>query len=212
MHDILCLDVLFLLLFYSHPAVSSEYYPENSVACLNQPTDMDVVACRKAMAGNLNCFQKEYCVLNGKGSLNQARVIVPFTSNTMVINQCSDQDAAKRIGMTCDTFPGYMGGYPLFSPLKWDDEWEQYTCIQNSSNTYCDKWESYESSEDEYELGVYTCQSTAVSTNGVTYCESFTSVQEERTKCDRYAVCAFCILFFFNTFICLSILVRVGFL
>ena len=213
MYNILCLDILFLLQLYSlYTVESSEYYPENSVACANQPTDKDVVACRKAMAGNLNCFQKDYCVLGGEGSMSQASMIVPFTSNMMTISKCSDQDAAKRIGMTCDTFPGYMGGYPMFSPLKWDDEWERYTCIQNSSNTYCNKWESYEDSVDEYELGVYTCTSTAVSTNGVTYCESFTSVQEERKKCDQYTVCVFFFTLCFNKFIYLSMLVGVGFL
>lgn len=165
----------------------SEYYPENAISCRDELTDKDEVACRKVLAGNLNCFQKDYCVTGGKGDMSQAEVIVPFNSHVMTIAKCSDQDGAKRIGMTCDGWPGYMGGYPMYSPLKWDDEWEKYTCLQN--NTLCTEWESYEDSPTEYEIGTYTCQSTAVSTNGIMYCESFTSVQVETKKCGDSAVC-----------------------
>ncbi|KAL3903697.1 MAG: hypothetical protein SGILL_010349, partial [Bacillariaceae sp.] len=87
----------------------------------------------------------------------------------MPVYQCSDSDAARRIGMTCNDFPGWNGGWPILAGgIRWDDEWESYSCVETSAGdtnssivggSFCQQWRNKENSAHEYELGLYECKS-----------------------------------------------------
>lgn len=138
---------------------SQETYPQNSAICDRRypVSDKDRLNCRKDLSGGLECHKPDACT--------------EF--------DCPDADVARRAGMTCgNAFPHYNGGYPM-SAIHWDDENEEYNCLESSPNfTFCQRWETVEESADEYELGDCECQED----NGA-HCTRWTCRQRETKKC-----------------------------
>ena len=171
-------------------AVGATYSPENAVSCANMIDPKEALRCRKNHAGNLQCRDKTRCTI-GSGDLHTIKLQNPKlelgVNYIQDVHICSDDDTSYRTGHQCHDFPYYMGGYPL-GPLLWDQEWEQYDCVSNSTS-YCSEWHMYEYSSYEYEIGIYTCQETKNSTFGHTYCSKFASVQRETAKCGKGEGC-----------------------
>lgn len=76
---------------------------------------------------------------------------------------CTDKEAALTIGMTCNKFPVYNGGYPL-SNIEWVKTEVVYNCFIDNGN-YCVMWKSIEQGYTsgnndyiyDYKLGIYNC-------------------------------------------------------
>ena len=153
---------LYGLLLSGTPGASSEMYPDPARYCKNYA---DEVGCRERHSGGLHCRDTSKCNLGN----------------------CSDADAARRVGMTCAGFPWWNGGWPL-SSLHWDDEREFYECdttaSPSSTSDYCSQWITIEDSEDEWEVGVCKCtQGRNDNEFGRPYCANWTCEQVEVDKC-----------------------------
>jgi len=153
---------LFGLLLSGTPVASSEMYPDPARYCKNYA---DEVGCRERHSGGLHCRDTSKCNLGN----------------------CSDADAARRVGMTCAGFPWWNGGWPL-SALHWDEEREFYECdttaSPSSTSDYCSQWITIEDSEDEWEVGVCKCtQGRNDNELGRPYCANWTCEQVEVDKC-----------------------------
>ena len=152
--------------------------------------------CKKNYAGNLQCKDLTACNERFSTTMRNGGGVNPYTGNAISFSLCSDKEAARRIGMTCKKFPWYNGGYPMMAELDWDAEWEIFDCTQTKSYTvngmtysYCHEWNDKEYGTDEYELGTFTCQTTAKSSDGSTYCKTWTSIQRETKMCSGASSC-----------------------
>mmetsp|Transcript_4728 Transcript_4728/g.5386 ORF Transcript_4728/g.5386 Transcript_4728/m.5386 type:complete len:446 (+) Transcript_4728:234-1571(+) len=178
----------FILLAVVIPAYAEAGY-DSANLCNKNIDPKDEYKCRKRRAWGGYCSDRTQCTSNETG-LYIEELPVPF-ENALAIRRvlrCRDENIALRIGMICDSFPGYYGGYPVREILL-DEEWEQYSCLAyNPSNEYCSEWESYEDSPTEYEVGVYTCDEEGKTITNVSYCSKWSSVQTERKKCEQGGV------------------------
>ena len=96
------------------------------------------------------------------------------------ITDCSDKDAARRAGNTCNGWPYYNGGYPI-SEVKWDEEEERYECeVVAQNGLYCESWTADEFSSGEQERG--SCGCVAESDNGK-FCAEWDCIQTETDAC-----------------------------
>jgi hypothetical protein len=173
--------LLLIIFTFIFAGAKYDYEPENAISCSDIHDSKEANQCRKNHAGGLQCRDKTRCTLES-GDLNTMHVIDPLSGHELDVFYCSNDGASYRTGHQCNDYPYYMGGYPM-GPIYWDDEWETYDCVRNSSS-YCNEWESFEYSPIEYELGIFTCQKTAISSLNHTYCLEFTSVQRETKYCD----------------------------
>ncbi|KAL7576495.1 hypothetical protein ACA910_017998 [Epithemia clementina (nom. ined.)] len=141
--------------------------------------------CRKNRAANLWCRDFSKCQY-GSPSLETRTYAHPTTGRLMEVMHCSDEDVARRVGMTCNNFPFYNGGYPVLSKgIDWDDEWEQYECTEiNLHGNVCMSWSSKEQSRTEYEIGYSNCTQIAETAAGYHYCQTWKTRQRETKKCD----------------------------
>lgn len=176
---------------------SSEYPTGNAGFCDGIQDAAKQLACRKHRAGSLYCSDRTQC--QNVDSLTEKILHPPYrprlqqlqedlleggTELFLPVYTCSDHDAARRIGMTCNNFPYYNGGYPMMAGgIKWDDEWEFYHCTNVTSNDKCAVWSGREDSEGEYEIGTFTCQKFGVTDLGFSFCQAWSSVQRETKKC-----------------------------
>lgn len=95
-------------------------------------------------------------------------------------DDCSDEQAAYRVGNLCRAFPGYNGGFPM-DKILWDYEKESYECTKLSNNLrYCEEWVSLEDSINEYEKGFGRCVEESENGN---YCQKWRLEQTEYAKC-----------------------------
>lgn len=138
-------------------------YPANSRICdsLNKDDDRKKLECRESISGGLECRKESAC------------------TNM----HCGDDNVARRAGMTCDGFPGYNGGHPISSKLVWDDENEEYNCLEHAVSGYCHRWETIEESPGEYELGECVCSDPSALNTSARYCSRWTCSQRETKKC-----------------------------
>ena len=146
---------------------------ENAHVCLYDAKNE--VNCRQTMGWGLQCHKRSLC---------RTKDATPLEAD---LEDCSEEDAAKRAGHVCDGFPWYNGGYPL-TKLYWDSEIEQSECLEESaSGAYCHRWLATEDSPDEWEAGTCECKSaaTSASTNRE-YCKEWTCEQIEVSKCKRH--------------------------
>lgn len=144
--------------------------------------------CHKKRAANLWCRDRSKCQYenNSSTSLETRLHAHPETGRFMEVFHCRDEDVARRVGMTCQEFPFYNGGYPMLSNgIIWDDEWEQYECAEtNVYGNVCMSWSSREQSLTEYEVGYSNCTSIDETPSGYKYCQTWKTRQRETIKCD----------------------------
>ena len=157
---------LYGLLLSGTPGASSYMFPDPATYCGNYA---DEVGCCERHSGGLQCRDLSKC---------KAR---PGTN-------CSDADAARRIGMTCAGFPWWNGGWPLLLWLHWDFEREFYECdttaSPSSTSDYCSQWITVEDSEGEWEAGACKCtQERNDNELGRPYCAHWSCEQVEVNKC-----------------------------
>ena len=142
-------------------------------------------ACRKKRSINLFCRDISRCQY-GNASMVTETFVDPSNGRYMEVLHCKDEDVARRVGMTCNSFPFYNGGYPMLAKgIDWDDEWEHYECQgTNFDGNVCMSWTSHEQSHNEYEVGYSNCTSVAKTELGYKYCKTWKTKQRETKKCD----------------------------
>ena len=142
----------------------SEFCPDGQAICQNHDfysNDKDRLQCMENQAWGLACRDDSACMHSG----------------------CTKEEIARRAGYTCSGFPYYNGGYPL-SDIMEDDEFERYECLSEAPNaTHCEQHDSFEDSEDEFELGECGCREVAHGLNGSAWCASWHCIQREHRKC-----------------------------
>eukprot|EP00050_Salpingoeca_kvevrii_P012059 m.20145 g.20145 ORF g.20145 m.20145 type:complete len:441 (-) comp3808_c0_seq1:92-1414(-) len=101
-------------------------------------------------------------------------------SQCATFESCDDHSAILRAGHICNGFPYYNGGAPILK-VQWDNEAEDYACLEAANGT-CRSWSTHEESLDEFETGRCTCSDT----ENLGYCSAWTCIQDEVDKCGEH--------------------------
>mmetsp|Transcript_8522 Transcript_8522/g.26748 ORF Transcript_8522/g.26748 Transcript_8522/m.26748 type:complete len:380 (-) Transcript_8522:16-1155(-) len=96
-------------------------------------------------------------------------------------SQCSDEDAARRTGYICSSYPWYNGRAP---PLKsglddWDTRVKYFTCTA-ANVTACTDWVTREDSSGWLGIGLAACGELA---SDSTHCLQWSVEHDEVSKC-----------------------------
>eukprot|EP00039_Didymoeca_costata_P021297 m.344084 g.344084 ORF g.344084 m.344084 type:complete len:454 (-) comp23824_c0_seq1:117-1478(-) len=159
---------LLLALCVTFALARQDSYPANSRICdVIWSGDKDRYDCRVTLSGGWGCPTTK---------LKDAKC--------RDIN-CADKDWARTVGMTCDGYPGYNGGWPM-SKIVLKTEHEEYKCLEYYSSPkayYCIRWEVEEQGTRtkggaDYEVGNFTCLE-----RGEWYCKTWESEQLETKSC-----------------------------
>lgn len=118
-----------------HSRREEEHFFDDKPGGVDSLNLADRLSCKEKLAFGMECeFDTSACADHGPGD-----------------DGCSDDDAARRAGHTCDEWPYYGGGYPLITrdahassclqfpwcldgSLPWDKEEEKYECAQSSAD------------------------------------------------------------------------------
>lgn len=178
--------------YFISNAASCEVYQ----GCTDESRSHDCVSmkksyhCREWHAAGFTCRDDDAVnPVDGDGSLGTKVIVDPVSNLTFNVIDFTMADAARRMGMTCKSFPFYNGGYPMIDN-EWMrnnsyNHWKNFDCTartvyQNTAGAsyeYCSEWTDFaetaysiELNKKRYYSGAYSCYESAQSSDGSSYC------------------------------------------
>lgn len=154
--------------------------------------------CRQDFAAGFSCHDEDAMdPVDGLTPLNTKDITNPSNSMNFSVFNMTWAEGARKSGMTCKSWPWYNGGYPLANEAtiqEWYfDFWSYATCNTStavtyadafgSTHSYCSEWETSVRGKYSYSIGSYTCNETAQSSDGSTYCSRWNATLRETEMC-----------------------------